>query len=236
MLPQSPLQTCPARPVLDSCVSPWAVVNGPGRALAVQCSTTRLKTSRRAVVDGRGACLQAQPHMPLPSVRDTRSPHRGRSCSIRVCLRRAADPRRHRRRLAQARAGATSGHKLKDLVSAFARQHSPGITIDFFAGASNKLVTRYAAWTQEAGAELTDAFSTRGWGHGVGWHELCVREISQRNFPPAGLEDHVVRWAKSDVSSRCQPIGRLHITCLCSTSARVARDRAGRRAIRAHRA
>ena len=71
------------------------------------------------------------------------------------------------RKHAKALLGPACGLKLKELVLGFARQHSPGITIDFFAAASNTLVTRYAAWTQEAGAELVDAFSARSWDHGM---------------------------------------------------------------------
>ena len=105
------------------------------------------------------------------------------------------------RKHAKALLGPACGLKLKELVLGFARQHSPGITIDFFAAASNKLVPRYAAWTQEAGAELVDAFSARSWDHG-----MCVCGKLHREtgfyFPPAGLEDRVVRRAKSD-GARC---------------------------------
>ena len=101
------------------------------------------------------------------------------------------------RKHAQPLAGPACCLKLKDLVLAFARQHGPAITINWFAAASNRIVNRYAAWTQEACAELVDAFSARTWNDGV-----CVCGKSHREvgffFPPAGLEDRVVRRAKSD--------------------------------------
>jgi hypothetical protein len=86
---------------------------------------------------------------------------------------------------------------LQQVVREFASTYSPGITIDYFAAAGNALVPRFAAWTAEAGAEIVDAFSARSWNHGK-----CVCGIRHREtgffFPPNGLEDTVVRRAKSD--------------------------------------
>ena len=54
---------------------------------------------------------------------------------------------------------------VKARAVAFAWQHSPGITIDLFAGATTQSkITWYAAWTG-----LVDAFSARNWEH-----LLCV--------------------------------------------------------------
>jgi hypothetical protein len=101
------------------------------------------------------------------------------------------------RKHASALLGPACGPKLKSLVLGFAAAHGPDITIDFFASAGNHLVERYAAWTLDPRAELVDAFSSRSWNHG-----LCnCGKYHRENgffFPPGGLEDRIVRRAKSD--------------------------------------
>ena len=101
------------------------------------------------------------------------------------------------RKHASALLGPACGVELKQVVLEFAAIHSPGITIDFFAAAGNTIVERFAAWTEDPGAELIDAFSSRSWNHG-----MCVCRRRHREtgffFPPNGLEDTVIRRAKSD--------------------------------------
>jgi hypothetical protein len=93
--------------------------------------------------------------------------------------------------------GPACGAQLRELVLAFAGENSPGITIDYFASAANAVVERYASWTVDPGAELIDAFSSRSWNHGTCVCGQCHRETGFF-FPPGGLEDRVVRRAKSD--------------------------------------
>jgi hypothetical protein len=101
------------------------------------------------------------------------------------------------RKHASALLGPACSVSLQQVVRDFASTYSPGITIDYFAAAGNALVPRFAAWTAEAGAEIVDAFSARSWNHGK-----CVCGLRHREtgffFPPNGLEDTVVRRAKSD--------------------------------------
>jgi len=101
------------------------------------------------------------------------------------------------RQHASALLGPACGEKLRELVLAFGERHSPGITIDYFASAANALVERFASWTGDIGAELVDAFSSRSWNHGTCVCGRCHRETGFF-FPPGGLEDRIVRRAKSD--------------------------------------
>ena len=101
------------------------------------------------------------------------------------------------RKHAAALRGPACGHELQETVRQFATAAGGAITIDFFASAANTVAARFASWTEEAGAELTDAFSSRSWDQGQ-----CVCGKYHREtgfyFPPNGLEERVVRRAKSD--------------------------------------
>ena len=101
------------------------------------------------------------------------------------------------RKHAAALKGPACGTELRELVREFAEDEGSLIIIDFFASAANAMAERYAAWTEDQGAELIDAFSSRSWDQG-----RCVcgryhREVGFY-FPPNGLEDKVVRRARSD--------------------------------------
>ena len=101
------------------------------------------------------------------------------------------------RKHAMALLGPACGPDLKQIVFEFAEAQSPGTTIDFFAASCNAVVERFAAWTTESGAELVDAFTSRSWDHGMC---VCGRRHRETGFffPPNGLEERVVRRAKSD--------------------------------------
>jgi hypothetical protein len=101
------------------------------------------------------------------------------------------------RKHAMALLGPASGPALRQIIFSFAAEHSSGITIDYVAAAGNALVERFSAWTAELGAELVDAFSSRSWNHGTC---VCGRRHRETGFyfGPQGLEDRIVRRAKSD--------------------------------------
>ena len=63
------------------------------------------------------------------------------------------------------------------------------------AGDANAVAVRFASWTAEAEAELTDAFSSRSWDQGQCKCGKFHRETGFF-FPPNGLEERVVRRAK----------------------------------------
>jgi hypothetical protein len=101
------------------------------------------------------------------------------------------------RKHAQALRGPASSAKMRGIVAEFALEVGCPITIDLFASADNALCRRYAAWTDEPQAEAVDAFSMRSWDVG---RCLCGAEHREWGFyfPPAGLEDRVIRRAQSD--------------------------------------
>ena len=70
------------------------------------------------------------------------------------------------RKHAAALKGPACGTELKELVREFAEGEGSLIIIDFFASAANAMAERYAAWTEDQGAELIDAFSSRSWDQG----------------------------------------------------------------------
>ena len=67
---------------------------------------------------------------------------------------------------------AACGTELRALVREFAEGSGSRITIDFFDSAANAMAERYAAWTEDQGAELIDAFSSRSWDEG---RSVCGR-------------------------------------------------------------
>jgi hypothetical protein len=71
------------------------------------------------------------------------------------------------------------------------------ITIDLFAANCNKLVERFASWTDEPDSVVVDAFTIRSWNQ-----SQCTCGRFHREtvfvFPPIGLERTVVRRARSD--------------------------------------
>jgi hypothetical protein len=101
------------------------------------------------------------------------------------------------RKHAQALRGPACSQRLREIVEKFVEGAGFRLTIDFFASAENTMCQRYAAWTDEPGAELVDAFTSRNWDVG---RCLCGREHREWGFyfPPSGLEDRVVRRARSD--------------------------------------
>jgi len=101
------------------------------------------------------------------------------------------------RRHAQALRGPACSARLRGIVAAFVAQVGCSLTIDYFASADNTMCERFAAWTDEPGAELVDAFTARNWDvRKCG----CGREHREWGFffAPSGLEDRVVRRARSD--------------------------------------
>ena len=101
------------------------------------------------------------------------------------------------RKHAQALRGPACGELLRQTIREFADEIGCQITIDFFAAAENAMCQRFAAWTDEPDAEVVDAFTVRNWNVGLC---VCGREHREWGFyfPPPGLEDGVVRRAKSD--------------------------------------
>jgi hypothetical protein len=101
------------------------------------------------------------------------------------------------RRFAAELRGPACGAGLREVVHRFARRAGGAITVDYFASASNAMARRYASWTEDPAAELVDAFTSRSWDQG-----LCPCGHYHREtgfyFPPNGLEERVVRRAKSD--------------------------------------
>jgi hypothetical protein len=86
---------------------------------------------------------------------------------------------------------------LRDIIGTFVGQVVCRLTIDYFAAAENTLCERFAAWTEEPGAEMVDAFTSRNWDVG---RCNCGQEHREWGFyfVPSGLEDRVVRRARSD--------------------------------------
>ena len=101
------------------------------------------------------------------------------------------------RKFAAALRGPACGAGLREVIGRFALRAGSAITIDYFAAAANTLAVRYAAWTEDPGAELVDAFTSRSWDQGKC---PCGRYHRETGFffPPNGLEERVVRRAKSD--------------------------------------
>jgi hypothetical protein len=101
------------------------------------------------------------------------------------------------RKHAQALRGPACSERMRRIVAEFATAVGCPLTIDFFASADNALCRRFAAWTDEPQAEAVDAFTMRSWNVG-----RCACGAERREwgfyFPPAGLEDRVVRRAQSD--------------------------------------
>ena len=72
------------------------------------------------------------------------------------------------------------------------------LLIDFFASACNRLTDWYILWSNDPACELVDAFAARSWNSSQYPHcEWCHRGVGFF-LPPNGLQDRVVRRAKSD--------------------------------------
>ena len=101
------------------------------------------------------------------------------------------------RKHAQGLRGPACSLKLRAIIREFLKEAGFEPTIDFFASAENAMCQRYAAWTDEPGAELVDAFTSRNWDVG---RCLCGSEHREWGFyfPPSSMEDRVVRRARSD--------------------------------------
>ena len=94
--------------------------------------------------------------------------------------------------------GPKSGPRLRSTVFSFAHAHGFVITMDFFASSCNAIVERFASWTNEPASEQTDAFAARTWDTTA--CPSCGRHHREHGFffPPLGLEERVVRRARSD--------------------------------------
>ena len=85
----------------------------------------------------------------------------------------------------------------REAIQALCLRQGWRITIDLFAANCNKLVERFASWTDEPDSEVVDAFTIRSWNQ-----SRCRCGCDHREtafvFPPIGLERTVVRRARSD--------------------------------------
>jgi hypothetical protein len=81
------------------------------------------------------------------------------------------------------------------------RQNNWELSIDLSAANCNKMMERFASWTDKPGSEVVDAFTIPSWNQSV-----CQCGLSHREtcfiFPPAGLERATVKRARSD-GARC---------------------------------
>ena len=94
--------------------------------------------------------------------------------------------------------GPACGPVLLDIVKGFAAEQGWHLTIDFFASACNHVTERYMSWTADPTCVLVDAFTARSWN--VSLRPWCQRSHRETGFffAPYGLEDKVVRRARSD--------------------------------------
>ena len=94
--------------------------------------------------------------------------------------------------------GPACGARLRKTVFRFAADQGWQLSIDFFASACNRLTERYMSWSNDPACELVDAFAARSWNSSHCPHcDRCHREVGFF-FPPNGLQDRVVRRARSD--------------------------------------
>jgi hypothetical protein len=85
----------------------------------------------------------------------------------------------------------------REAIRALCAQHGWRITIDLFAANCNRLVERFASWTDEPDSEVVDAFTIRSWNQTkckCGWSHRETAFV----FPPIGLERTIVRRERSD--------------------------------------
>ena len=94
--------------------------------------------------------------------------------------------------------GPACGAGLRETVLAFATKQGWQLSIDFFASACNRLTERYMSWSEDPNCELVDAFAARSWNSSPCPH--CDRSHRETGFffPPNGLQDRIVRRARSD--------------------------------------
>ena len=99
---------------------------------------------------------------------------------------------------ARALQGPACGGALRVNIVKFARDQGWELTMDFFASACNHLTERYMSWTEDPDCEQTDAFAARSWNVSYCPFCKCIHQETGFFFTPAGLEDKVVRRARSD--------------------------------------
>ena len=94
--------------------------------------------------------------------------------------------------------GPACGADLRAKIVAFATKQGWQLTIDFFASACNRLTERYMSWSEDPNCELVDAFAARSWNSSPCPH--CDQSHRETGFffPPNGLQDRIVRRARSD--------------------------------------
>ena len=80
----------------------------------------------------------------------------------------------------------------------FAAKQGWALTVDFFASACNHVTDRYMSWTNDPECEQVDAFAARSWNLSRCPGCMGMHRETGFFFPPSGLEDKVVRRARSD--------------------------------------
>jgi hypothetical protein len=93
--------------------------------------------------------------------------------------------------------GPSCSSSTREAIRALCVQHGWRITIDLFAANCNKLVERFASWTDEPDSEVVDAFTIRSWNQSA-CKCGCFHRETVFVFPPIGLERTIVRRARSD--------------------------------------
>ena len=93
--------------------------------------------------------------------------------------------------------GPSCSSSTREAIRALCVQHGWRITIDLFAANCNKLVDRFASWTDEPDSEVVDAFTIRSWNQSA-CKCGCFHRETVFVFPPIGLERTIVRRARSD--------------------------------------
>jgi hypothetical protein len=93
--------------------------------------------------------------------------------------------------------GPSCSPRTRQAIAGLLARHGWRISVDLFAANCNKMVARFASWTDEPDSETVDAFTIRSWNSsvcscGARHRETCFL------FPPIGLERTVFRRARSD--------------------------------------